>query len=74
MSWSSFGKKVFSGASKAVRLGAKYSGVVESVASKVASGAGAAAIGAAALGLEPIAAGLGERLLERRWALRKVLI
>ena len=54
----SVGKKVSNFAHKAIGLGHKFAGRVEGVASKISMGARVAAMGAAAIGLEPIAAGL----------------
>tara|TARA_R110000868_G_scaffold183176_2_gene424344 strand:+ start:48 stop:452 length:405 start_codon:yes stop_codon:yes gene_type:complete len=57
--FSNLGKKVSGFVDKGISIGKKVSHAVEGVAHKVSSVAGIAAIGAAAIGLEPVAAGLG---------------
>lgn len=57
--FSNLGKKVSGFVEKGISIGKKVSHATESIAHKVSSVAGTAALGAAALGLEPIAAGLG---------------
>jgi hypothetical protein len=57
--FSQLGKKVSGFVEKGISIGKKVSHATEGIAHKVSSVAGTAAVGAAALGLEPIAAGLG---------------
>jgi hypothetical protein len=57
--FSNLGKKVSGFVEKGISIGKKVSHATEGIAHKVSSVAGTAALGAAALGLEPIAAGLG---------------
>ena len=54
----SVGKKVSNFAHKAIGIGQKYAGTIEKIAGKVSAGARLGAMGAAAIGLEPVAAGL----------------
>lgn len=59
MSLGSIAKKVASGGAKYLGIGKKVARSVSSIAHKVSTGAAAAAAGAAMIGLEPVAAGLG---------------
>ena len=59
MSWSSLENKVAGGLEQGMKIGQKVAHGVGSIAGKVSHYAGIAAAGAATLGLEPIAAGLG---------------
>lgn len=59
MSFAQLGKKASGFLDKGVKLGQKVAHATEGIAHKVSSVAGTAALGAAALGLEPVAAGLG---------------
>jgi hypothetical protein len=60
MGWfQTIGQKVSGALGKGISIGRKVAHATESIAHKVATGAGVAAAGAAAIGLEPIAAGLG---------------
>jgi len=57
--FSNLGKKVSGFVDKGISIGKKVSHATESIAHKVSSVAGVAATGAAMIGLEPVAAGLG---------------
>ena len=57
--FSNLGKKVSGFVDKGISIGKKVSHATESIAHKVSSVAGIAATGAAMIGLEPVAAGLG---------------
>ena len=57
--FSNLGKKVSGFVDKGISIGKKVSHATEGIAHKVSSIAGTAALGAAAIGLEPVAAGLG---------------
>ena len=57
--FSNLGKKVSGFVEKGISIGKKVSHATEGIAHKVSSVTGVAAMGAAAIGLEPIAAGLG---------------
>ena len=57
--FSQLGKKVSGFVDKGISIGKKVSHATEGIAHKVSSVAGTTALGAAALGLEPVAAGLG---------------
>tara|TARA_R100001079_G_C4389456_1_gene126597 strand:+ start:105 stop:509 length:405 start_codon:yes stop_codon:yes gene_type:complete len=57
--FSNLGHKVSGFVDKGISIGKKVSHATEGIAHKVSSIAGTAALGAAAIGLEPVAAGLG---------------
>ena len=59
ISWNALGNKVAGGIETGLKIGQKVAHGVSSIAHKVSSVAGVAATGAAALGLEPVAAVLG---------------